>query len=176
MDSVRTSQYNQSTNSLHNINEDTKTFFPNDQEDSQGIKTFRRSLVLEDFKSSGIKLDKVPKTASSTFSGQRMIKPVVESIPYKDDDNALMKLDARTLFEFDLTESELKKTFVSYNHKYNYVLQNKKLASNINLFKHIQQTFKQTVLDKNNSQNLQLLKEQVLENQKKHREIAIQKQ
>ena len=67
-----------------------------------------------------------------------MIKPVVESIPYKDDDNALMKLDARTLFEFDLTESELKKTFVSYNHKYNYVLRNKKLASNINLFKHIQ--------------------------------------
>lgn len=110
--------------------------------------------MLEDFKSSGIKLDRVPKTASSTFSGQRLIKPIIDSIPYKDDDNALMRLDAHTLWEFDLTESELKKTFVSYNHKYNYVLQNKKLASNINLLKHIQWTFKQTVLDKNNSQNL----------------------
>lgn len=48
-----------------------------------------------------------------------------------------MKLDAHTLWEFDLTESELKKTFVNYNHKYNHILQNKKLASNINLLKHV---------------------------------------
>ena len=53
-----------------------------------------------------------------------------------------MKLDAHTLWEFDLSESELKKTFVNYNHKYNHILQNKKLASNINLLKHVQWTFK----------------------------------
>jgi hypothetical protein len=49
------------------------------------------------------------------------LKPIVENIPYKDDDNSLMKLEARTLWEFQIDEDDLKKRFVRFNHKFNHI-------------------------------------------------------
>ena len=61
-------------------------------------------LCLEDFNSKNIKIKKVPKNASQTCMGQKLIKPIIEPIIFTDQDNHLMKMSKETIEKFALTE------------------------------------------------------------------------
>lgn len=41
------------------------------------------NLVLEDFTSANMKINKVPTSATNTYKGQKFLKPIVTPIPYK---------------------------------------------------------------------------------------------
>jgi hypothetical protein len=82
--------------------------------------------------------------------------PVVNPVPY--DKEKGMRLTKETVQLFKLSEKDLLETGNVMHHKFNFVEINKKLASQFNVMKHVQQTFKRTILDKSNSQNLGLIK------------------
>ena len=58
-------------------------------------------LTLEDFDSSVLRLNNIPKTASTTCKGQLLIRPIVEPIPYTGPSRAF---DKDTIDEFGLTK------------------------------------------------------------------------
>ena len=60
-------------------------------------------LVLEDFNSDYLKINKVPKNASQTCMGQRLIKPIVNPILFDEKDNRMNRLNRGTVAQFDLT-------------------------------------------------------------------------
>ena len=64
-------------------------------------------LVLEDFNSQYIKIKKVPKNASQTCMGQRLIKPLIEPVLFTEKDNHLKRLSKETVKEYRLTEQDL---------------------------------------------------------------------
>ena len=68
------------------------------------------------------------------------------------------KLDKQTVAYFNL-ESEQELTRGQKVHKYDHITQNILLAANINHHKLLTQTFKKSVLDKSNSKNLKIIKE-----------------
>ena len=108
-------------------------------------------LVLEDFLSSSLRINMVPKNASQTLSGQRLLMPVVEPVPYESQKVGISK---NTIQFFKLTEQDLRLNAKENNHKFDYVSQNIQLASKIQKVRRVQQTFKKTILSKDNDQNL----------------------
>ena len=69
----------------------------------------------------------------------------------------MQKLSKETIANFGLTEEDLNDANGIVRHRYNHVQQNIKLAGKFAIVKNLQQTFKKTVLAKNNAQNLVLI-------------------
>ena len=119
--------------------------------------SFRKPLLLEDFNSENLKVKRVPQTASQTCMGQRMIRPVIAPIPFKAKHRKMKQFSKETMKDFGLTEDDLNADG-SVQHRYNHIQQNIRLAGKFAIVKNLQQTFKKTVLAKNNAQNLEILK------------------
>lgn len=69
---------------------------------------------------------KVPKQASQTFTGQSVIKNVVEPIPYRGH---LKPIKEETIRAFGLGEREAEVALGRCKHKYNFIDQNKLVAA-----------------------------------------------
>lgn len=119
--------------------------------------TFKSQLLLEDFNSKYLKVKRVPSTASQTCMGQRLIRPVIDPIPYSQKHKNIQLLSKETIEDFGLTQDDLDEADSAVKHRYNHVKQNIKLASKFMVMRNMQQTFKKTVLAKNNTQNLKLI-------------------
>ena len=92
----------------------------------------------------------MPDAASSTYKGQKLFEQTGDCIKYKDP----FVLDNKTLKEFNIGRKELGASI----HKYNHVSQNKKIAADFKNYNTKLISFKQSVLSKQNHQNLELLK------------------
>lgn len=57
--------------------------------------------MLEDFDATKIVIDKVPKNASQTYAGSRLLKSIVQPIKYKGK-----QMPQDTIREFDLDERD----------------------------------------------------------------------
>lgn len=134
--------------------------------------TFRNQVILEDFNSKNLKVKRVPQTASQTCMGQRLIRPVIEPIPFEQKHQRMQQLSKATIKAFGLTQEDLDQTN-GIVHKYNHVQQNIKLAGKFAIVKNLQQTFKKTVLAKNNAQNLVLIQNSNDEKQEVKRQQLI---
>ena len=88
----------------------------------------------------------------------------------------MQKLSKDTIKSFGLTQEDLDQADGVVKHKYNHVQQNIKLASKFAIVKNLQQTFKKTVLAKNNAQNLVLIQSSNDEKQEIKRQQLIQHQ
>lgn len=67
----------------------------------------------------------VPKLASQTFMGQKLLKPIVNPIPYTH----LKPINQDTVEEFNLNKKETIQSGGIQFHKFNHVDQNKLIAS-----------------------------------------------
>lgn len=115
-----------------------------------------RDPSLEDLDSTRMQLHEVPKNASQTVAGSAMIQPLVEPVTYKQRKD----LDSATIREFNLDEAD-QNWIKGRHHKVDHVKRNRSLAQNFRHVQHLSQTFKRSVLSKNNFQNLLLIKRQV---------------
>jgi hypothetical protein len=88
----------------------------------------------------------------------------------------MQKLSKETIANFGLTEDDLNEANGAVKHRYNHVRQNIKLASKFTIIKNLQQTFKKTVLAKNNPQNLVLIQSSNDEKQEVKRQQLLQYQ
>jgi len=91
-------------------------------------------LTLEDFDSSKININRVPKTASGTCQGQALIKPLVQPIPFSGLNHQLPR---DTIQRFKLTERDKEMSQGTKIHRYNHIAQNIQLASQIREVKNV---------------------------------------
>jgi hypothetical protein len=74
-------------------------------------------MTLEDFDSSRVKINKVPRTASQTCRGQVLIRPVVDPIPFV----GVNRLPKATVKRFKLTAKDKELVKGIKIHKFDHV-------------------------------------------------------
>ena len=84
-------------------------------------------ITLDDFDAKKVTVKQIPRTATTSHMGQRLIKPVVKPTPYK---NSQLFSD-KTIEEFGLSTTDIKKGLKL--HKENHIVKNIKLAGSIDL-------------------------------------------
>ena len=82
-----------------------------------------------------------------------MIDPIPFAVPVNKH------LLPSTMKEFQLSQKDEDYAFGLHYHKYDHILQNIQLASLHNEFENAKQSFRKSVLNKNNHSNLHLIKE-----------------
>ena len=79
-------------------------------------------MILEDFNSNLLKVKRVPQTASQTCMGQRLIRPLIEPIPYSKGSNNMHQFTTETIKSFGLTQEEVQRAETgSVKHTVNHV-------------------------------------------------------
>ena len=64
-------------------------------------------LILEDFSSKVLKINQVPKNASQTCSGQKLIKPIVDPVLYQSQKTITNGFSEETIEYFKLSNTDL---------------------------------------------------------------------
>lgn len=90
-------------------------------------------------------MQSVPKNASQTVQGSRIIKPIVPTIKYSAAGRQLRKA---TIQEFQLNEADKRRSEGLSIHVKDHIRQNIAMASSIKEVKALNQMFKRSVLSK----------------------------
>ena len=78
-------------------------------------------LMLADFYSGVLRVNKVPPAATQTYKGQKLIKPIVNPVKFKAIESCF---DKDTIDEFNINQEELKDAYKQYDHQFDHIKQN----------------------------------------------------